>query len=222
MTCVLLDDELPGLQYLKLICQQIPGLDVLRAYDDPRKFIRDAPELAFDFAVLDINMPGIDGLAVAEAIRGRPVIFVTAHKEYAADAFDLDAVDYIRKPLDKERFEQAIRKLDHAFPLSLNAAEGKVLIYPEQVIMITSAYGDSRDKHVLLDTGREVLLKNITFPQLLTILPHDKFRQINKRMVINVRAVSSYNASEVVVKLPEGKTRLLLSEAYRAGFRYKK
>lgn len=220
MTCVLLDDELPGLQYLRLICQQIPGLEVVRAYNDPQKFLKDAPGLAFDFAVLDIHMPGTDGLAVAEAIRGRPVIFVTGHKEYAADAFDLDAVDYIRKPLDKERFEQAIRKLG-ARPLRLNSAHGKVLLDPSQVLLITTADGDPRDKQVTL-RGGQLLLKNISLGQLLAILPADQFRQVNKRTVVAIKAVSFYNAGEVVLDLPGGKKRLELTEAYRPGFHYKK
>lgn len=229
MTCVLLDDELPGLQYLKLVCLQIPGLEVVRAYNDPQKLLRDAPTLDFDFAVLDIHMPGIDGLAVAEAIRGRPVIFVTGHQEYAADAFDLDAVDFIRKPLDKERFEQAIRKLSTRLPAApaapafarLNSAQGKILLYFDQVLLISAADGDPRDKQVTLRNG-QILLKNISFTQLLALLPADQFRQVNKQTLVALKAVSYYNATEVTVDLPGGKRSIPLSETYRPGFHYKK
>lgn len=236
MTCVLLDDELPGLQYLKLICQQIQGLDIVRAYNDPRKFLDEAPDLSFDFCVLDIHMPEIDGLAVAAAIRDKPVIFVTGHKEYAADAFDLDAVDYIRKPIDKERLEQAIRKMEARLGVPpsaeapappadfarLNSSRGKILLYFDQVLLVTTTDSDARDKRVLLVGGREVLLKNISFSQLLTLLPRERFQRINKRALVALKAVAYFNADEVTMDLPGGPLRLPLSEAYRQAFYYKK
>ena len=252
MKGVLLDDELPGLQYLKLLCQQIPGLEIVRAYNDPRKFLDEYPTLSFDFCILDIQMPGIDGLGVAAAIKGKPVIFITGYKEYAADAFDLDAVDYVRKPIDRQRFEQAIKKMEarlatmpapvaaqgahtaHAAQAGqaaqpapgdfarLNSSQGKILLYFEQVLLVTSAESDPRDKRVFLDGGKEVLLKNISFTQLLAMLPQDQFARINKKTIVRLKAVAFFNAEELTMDLSGGPLRLPLSEAYRQAFHYKK
>ena len=91
--CLLLDDELPGLTYLKMICEQVPGVEVVRAFNDPLKFIAESEQLDFDLCILDIEMPQMSGLEVARLLAGKPVIFTTAYKEYAAEAFDLNAID---------------------------------------------------------------------------------------------------------------------------------
>ena len=267
MKCILLDDELPGLQYLRLICEQTPGLEVARAYQDPRKFLSEARDLDYDFAILDIHMPGLSGLEVVERLREKPVIFITGHKEYAAEAFDLDAVDYVRKPYTRERFAQAIRKMEERLaadtvrapgaeaggprppagrlapeaqaaetPQSagrfapkpagppprafgrLNSSLGKILLYFDEVLLITSPDGDPRDKRAFLEGGKEVLLKNISFDHLLTLLPGDQFARINKRAIVALKAVEHFSHDEVTTSLG----RLPLSETYRAGFHYKK
>ena len=93
LKCLLLDDELPGLSYLKLLCEQIPQLEVVRAFNDPEIFMKEFPGLEFDLCILDIEMPGTNGIQLAALLKNKPVIFTTAYKDYASDAFDLDAID---------------------------------------------------------------------------------------------------------------------------------
>ena len=101
LRCLLLDDELPGLTYLKMLCEQLPELEVVKAFNSPDIFLKEVPNLDFDLCILDIEMPAMNGLHVANLLQGKPVIFVTAYKEFAAEAFDLDAIDYVRKPVKK-------------------------------------------------------------------------------------------------------------------------
>src|SRR6187431_776666 len=107
--CVLLDDEIPGLTYLKMLCQQIPELEVVKAYNDPQKLVHESANVDFDLCILDIEMPKLNGVQVASILKNKSVIFATAHREYAADAFDLDAVDFVQKPVTKERLLVAIK-----------------------------------------------------------------------------------------------------------------
>jgi two-component system response regulator AlgR len=76
----------------------------------------------FDLALLDVRMPGADGLALTQALRKLPepppVIFVTAHAEHAVEAFDLEAVDYLTKPVRQERLQQALHKVERLAQLS--------------------------------------------------------------------------------------------------------
>ena len=110
LKCLLLDDELPGLSYLKLLCEQIPELELVRAFNDPEVFLKEFPELDFDLCILDIEMPGISGIQLAAILKDKPVIFTTAYKDYATDAFDLNAIDYVVKPVKFERLKQAVNK----------------------------------------------------------------------------------------------------------------
>ena len=138
LKCLLLDDELPGLSYLKLLCEQIHELEVVRAFNNPEIFLKEFPGLDFDLCILDIEMPGINGIELAALLNNKPVIFTTAYKEFAINAFDLDAIDYIIKPVKPERLQLAVNKaIQRINPeirekkhLRLNTDKGIVLIDP--------------------------------------------------------------------------------------------
>ena len=226
--CLLLDDELPGLAYLKMLCEQIPELEIVKAFNDPLKLVAEAPALDFDLCLLDIEMPGMNGMAVAHALRGKRVIFVTAYKEYAAEAFDLEAIDYIRKPVQKERLERAIKRAldklskpeeEKAF-VQLNTNKGKALIFFDQLLRVTTSEGDKRDKLAWLEGGQQLILKNIGFDQLLSLLPARDFCRVNKGEILAIRAVHAYVHDEITTVLLDehGKTiKTLLGDGYKDG-----
>ena len=77
-----------------MLCEQIPQLEVVKAFNRPDLFIEESSKLDFDLCILDIEMPQTNGIQIAELLKHKLIIFTTAHKEYAAEAFDLNAVDY--------------------------------------------------------------------------------------------------------------------------------
>lgn len=228
---MLLDDELTGLAYLKMLCEQLPELEVVKAFNNPEIFLKEASETEFDICILDIEMPGINGLQVANLLNGKPVIFVTAYKEYAAEAFDLDAVDYVRKPLQKERLQKAVQKavekLSGKEPAPrknyarLNTDKGKAMLFFDQVSYIRTSETDSRDKIVRLFNGEEFTLKNISFEKLKSILPDNRFCRINKKELLSLNAVQYFSFDEITtnIQTEQGKIlKLSLSEVYRNDF----
>lgn len=231
LKCLLLDDELTGLAYLKMLCEQLPELEVVKAFNNPEIFLKEASETEFDICILDIEMPGINGLQVANLLNGKPVIFVTAYKEYAAEAFDLDAVDYVRKPLQKERLQKAVlkavEKLSGKEPaprknyVRLNTDKGKAMLFFDQVSYIRTSETDSRDKIVRLFNGEEFTLKNISFEKLKSILPDNRFCRINKKELLSLNAVQYFSFDEITtnIQTEQGKIlKLPLSEVYRNDF----
>ena len=90
----------------------------------------------FDLALLDIHMPGADGLTLAQTLRALPdppaVVFVTAHAEHAVQAFELEAIDYLTKPVRLERLQTALQKVER----SINASRGAKADEPEEVLII--------------------------------------------------------------------------------------
>jgi two-component system response regulator AlgR len=98
-----------------------------------------ARQQPFDLALLDIHMPGIDGLQLAQALRDLPhpppVVFVTAHAEHAVQAFDIDAADYLTKPVRLQRLEAALQKIERLKtmqPAHDGEPEGDWLLIPER------------------------------------------------------------------------------------------
>lgn len=229
LKCLLLDDELPGLAYLKILCEQIPALDVVKAFNSPESFLSELPNLDFDLCIMDIEMPGMNGLQVANLLHGKPVIFTTGYKEYAAEAFDLDAVDYVRKPVKKERLEQAVQKAVKRLASStrvksfiqLNTDKGKAIIFFDQLLYIKSSDLDSRDKTAWLTDGVNLTLKNISFEKLLELLPPDEFCRINKKEVIAIKVAKVFSFDEITTTLSDNNGEplvLSLSEVYRNDF----
>ncbi|MDD5184230.1 MAG: response regulator [Paludibacter sp.] len=229
LKCLLLDDELPGLTYLKMLCEQIPELEVVKAFNQPDVFLAESNRLNFDLCILDIEMPHINGIQLAELLKGKLIIFTTAHKEYAAEAFDLDVVDFVRKPIELERLQKAVHKAikqltDTLYSKKfthLNTDKGKSLIVFDQLCYIKSSGIDSRDKDVLLKDGSKICLKNISFEKLQNILPSNRFCRINKQEIIAIDIVRHFSFNQIASTIPDEQNKPLmfyLSEVYRNTF----
>lgn len=225
----MLDDELPGLAYLKMLCEQIPELEVVKAFNNPVKFLSELPGLEFDLCIMDIEMPEMNGLQVANLLNGKPVIFTTAYKEYAVEAFDLNALDYVRKPIQRERLNQAVQKVKKQLStekserqfVQLNTNKGKALIFFDQLAYIQSSDVDSRDKRAFLQDGTMLTLKNISFEKLQNLLPGNSFARINKKEIISLRIIQVFSFDEITTNLQTesgSSHKFSLSEVFRTDF----
>lgn len=230
LKCILVDDEILGLKYLKMLCEQIDEIEVVKAYVDPELFVNDLDKIEFDFCILDIEMPKINGLQIANLLKPKPFIFSTAYKEYATDAFDLEAIDYIQKPIKKERLTQAINKIKKHLDFNsesknnfvqLNSDKGKILLQFNQIVYIKTSPLESRDKIVIYKDLSELTLKNITLDSLLDILPKKDFVRVNKREIINIHRIKYYNTDQITLNILSKENKeinLVLSEVYKSTF----
>ncbi len=227
--CILLDDELPGLTYLKMLCEQLPELEIVKSYNNPTLLLTELNQHDFDVCLMDIEMPDINGLQLALLLKGKHIIFITAYKDYAADAFDLNAIDYIRKPYNKERLQQSIDKLKQANKtlkettqtIQLNTDKGKVKLNLDQLIFVRASEIDSRDKRMHLTSDRILNAKNISFDKLLEQLPAVKFCRINKKEVISLDHVAHFSFDEISIYMDKEHSKIVslqLSEAFRKEF----
>ena len=111
---LIVDDEPLAVERMQVICAGLDHLQVVGTASDGAAALRLADALQPDLMLLDMTMPEVDGLSVARKLAGREqrpaVIFVTAHDQFAVEAFDLDAVDYVLKPVAKDRLARAIER----------------------------------------------------------------------------------------------------------------
>ena len=207
--CVILDDELLAISYLKLLCEEIDNVEVVKAFNDPKIFLSEINSIDCNLCILDIEMPGMNGLQVAELISdSKKIIFTTAYKEYAAEAFDLNVVDYVRKPIKKERLIQAFEKAANLFSqlpqkesIEWNSNIGKSTIFTEQIAYIKTSEIDSRDKDIILKDGTKIVLKNLNFKLLLDMLPSKDFAQVNKKEIIALSSIKVLSTSEIITNI---------------------
>lgn len=228
LKCVLLEDEIPGLTYLKMLCEQIPELEVVKSFTDPEKFLGEAALLDFELCILDIEMPKVNGMQVAELLRDKFIVFTTAYKHYAAEAFDLNAVDFVSKPVTRDRLYHAVRKaLDRRKLkeqprqiLQLNTDKGRSLIDVSEIAYITTAPIDSRDKIAVMMDQTSIVLKNVSYESIMAQLPERSFCRVNKKQVIAMRIVSAFTFEEITTSLTEhgSPVKFALSETYRQHF----
>ena len=115
LSALLIDDERPALDELAYLLARDPRIGEVRTCDSATEALRILHETEFDVVFLDIMMPGLTGLDLAQVLarfkNPPPIVFVTAHDEHAVEAFELRAVDYVLKPVREERLAEAVRRV---------------------------------------------------------------------------------------------------------------
>jgi two-component system, LytTR family, response regulator len=201
----IVDDEPLARAILRELLAEHHDIQVLAECANGFEAVKTVAELAPDLLLLDVQMPKLDGFDVLELIGGRiPVIFVTAHDEYALKAFEVHAVDYLLKPFSADRLGEALARararLDperqvpvHDLLSSARRDRGplqRILIRDRgdvHVIPVSRIdYFEAQDDYVAVMTAGKTLLKEQTLAELETLLDPTAFTRIHRRYILNL------------------------------------
>lgn len=220
LKCIAIDDEPPALILLKEYISRIPSLQLVQTFEDSvagSAFLRESP---VDLLFIDINMPDISGLDLVRSLEVRPlIIFTTAHKKFAIDGFELDAIDYLLKPVSFERFSKAVNKaLEFADYKSKTAsAESEALfVYSEyRMVKIPIAdieYIESLEDYIRIHlTNAKPVMTLMTMKKVLEKLPASKFSRIHRSYIVATAKVKSIlNRKATLIS----STELPISDSY--------
>ena len=115
MKCAIVDDEIQAVDELSYLISKYPSFDVVETFNDGLSFIGSINQNHYDVVFLDINMPQVSGILVADYILKNNIptriVFVTAYEAYAIQAFEYNAVDYLLKPVSEDRFDRTVQRL---------------------------------------------------------------------------------------------------------------
>ena len=198
--CIAIDDEPLALLLLKQYIMQFPQLELIQTFDDAisgGEFLRNTK---IDLLFADINMPDITGLDLVRALDERPmIIFTTAHKKFAHEGFELDAIDYLLKPVTFERFSKAVRKaIDyHNYKeRTVNEATDNLFVYSEyrmiKIDVKEIEYIESLEDYIRIHVvNSKPVLTLMPLKKVLEKLPQDKFRRIHRSYVVAIDKVTS-------------------------------
>ena len=250
--CVIAEDEeLLRNELAKLLAQAWPQLQVVAECEDGGSALEAIAEHQPEVAFLDIRMPGLTGLEVAEAVaEASPktqIVFVTAYDQYAIDAFDKGAVDYLLKPISPERLAATVQRLQTRLAQGAPDAEALAALIrqlgarlpagpAEPLVWITASAGkdtrlimvddvayfqaDHKYTVVMTAEGESLLRKPIR--ELLEVLDPSTFKQIHRSTIVNLKAIASIARDDTgkgTVKLKSRPETLTVSQPFMALFR---
>ena len=226
-TALIADDEPQLLEELRqLLAEAWPELDIVALARNGTEARRLLAELRPDIAFLDIRMPGIDGLDVAQlAPAGTRLVFVTAHAEHALAAFERAAVDYLHKPVTPARLAATVQRLQVAQPPRaglrfLQAWTGNTMKLLD-VDSLAALRSELRHTRALSQGGEQLLLRT-SLGELQQALDPQLFWQIHRGSVVNARAIERIERrddGELWVHLRGLAQALPVSRAHRGRFK---
>ncbi len=201
--CVLVDDDESCLSALRSHIEELNLLTIERAFLDPDKFLVQLDKLDSDIIFLDMDMP-ISGIEVAQKLKNKYVIFVSGHKEQAYQAFDINAVDFVPKPIRQYRLKQSIdkvlliheKKKANVLVVKTQDSKKEEINYTD-IVYFESSEKDKRDKIIHLTKGNKILAKNIKFDDLSSKLSND-FLKVNKNNIVNLNHVTKLIQSDLI------------------------
>ena len=218
LRCVIIDDEPLPVELLSAYAARIQELNVLARFNDSvlaADFIRNN---VVDLLFLDIQMPHLNGIELLKSLPVKPmVIFTTAFPEFAVDGFELNAVDYLLKPFDFERFRKAVEKASefNAYNLQPKGMPKEAFIFVKseykavKINLSDILYIEGMDSYVKIYAGGKPVLSLMSMKAMLEMLPAEDFLRVHRSFIIPISKVNSIRNKVIKVgdkEIPIGGT----------------
>ncbi|MHA4737331.1 LytR/AlgR family response regulator transcription factor [Dyadobacter sp. MSC1_007] len=209
MKCVAIDDEPLALGILERYIAAFPALELLATFDDAVEGVRFLQSNPVDLLFIDIDMPDLSGLDLVSRLDKKPmVIFTTAHKKYAYEGFELEAVDYLLKPITTERFEKAVQKAVERFQYknfpNLDLS-GSIIVKSEyktvKIVLNDIAYIEAMEDYIKIHllSSRHPVLTLMSLKGILEDLPEKGFSRIHRSYIIADAQVKSIQNKKIML-----------------------
>lgn len=220
LKCVSIDDEPLALKLIREYVSRFPALQMLRTFDDAITGAEFLKRTTIDLLFIDINMPDITGIDLVRSLEHKPmIIFTTAYKNFAFEGFELEAIDYLLKPIDFKRFTKAVEKAIDYYQYKNTPTEEQhdesLYVYSEYRMVKISLkdidYIESMEDYVKIHVhDAKTVLSLMPLKTVLEKLPADKFQRIHRSYIIPINKVISIKNRKV--QLPG--IELPVSESY--------
>ena len=215
MTCIIIDDEPLAVGLLESYVSKIEDLNLLGSFNNPLDALQLLRETSVDILFLDIQMPEITGIEFKKIINPEvKVIFTTAYSDYALESYELNAVDYLLKPITFQRFLQAIEKIkEKASPLIIESNADYIFVKTEyrlQKIQYSDIlYLKGLSDYVAIQTksGKVLTLQNMK--DFEKNLWKNKFVRVHKSYIVNLEHIEFIERNRIVIEseyIPIGAT----------------
>ena len=217
--CIIVDDEPPATRILENYIGKVNFLEKAVVFNDSLKALEFLNTQTVDVIFLDIQMPQLTGLQISRIIsKDIKVVFTTAYSDFALEGFELNAIDYLLKPISFERFYQAVSKLNSEPKMEVSSnsnpsdfifvkTDGKNKF--QKLFLEEILYVESLQNYVCIHTLKQQIITHSSLKNVIESLPEKYFIQIHKSYVIAVKQIESTDSFSVFInakELPIGAT----------------
>jgi len=206
--CVVIDDEQPARELILLHLSSLRDFEVLATFDNALDAFNFLQKNVVDLIFLDIQMPRVSGLELIRSLKLCPkVILTTAFREYAVEAFELEVMDYLVKPITHERFMKAISRFNYSQTerpdtansfdtayIFLKAGKGLTKIYLKDILYIEGL----RD-FIKVHTAERVFVASERLSYMEDKLPEKQFARVHKSFIVALGKINSLQAEQLMI-----------------------
>lgn len=223
--CVIVEDEFPAREELKYFINNFDGVELEKEFDNPVDALKYLQGNKTDVVFLDINMSELDGMSLGKIIskinEDIKIVFITAYREYAADAFEIKAFDYILKPYSDERIKEVLENItkekENENSKDINRINKITGVLDNKIFVISLDdiyYIEVSEKDSLIYTKDVVYTSKVKISKLEEILPKEKFYRTHRSYIVNldkIVEVEPWFNSTYVLKIADLKFKVPVS-----------
>lgn len=223
MNCLAIDDEPLALNVIKDFCSKLEFLNLVDTCTNAIDALHILENQDIDLMFLDIQMPNINGLEFAKTMTNPPmIIFTTAFSEHALEAYDLNAIDYLVKPIPFDRFLKSVNKVQSLYKLQNTNQKPSI----KEFMMVKADYAtlkvsfkdilyvEGLKDYVKIFIQDQMILTKTTMKNIEGKLPHQHFIRIHKSYIVNLLNIEKIESNHIIY----GHERLPIGNSYRNVF----
>ena len=227
MNCIIIDDEPLAREAIEILVKDTSQLNLLGMFNNALAASKFMEENPVDLIFLDIQMPGITGIEFARNISKRSlVIFTTAYSEYAVDSYEVDAIDYLIKPIDPERFHKAVNKAIAYHSLLLKEEKENIEAGNTEHFFVKSErryfkinykdilFIEGLKDYVIIQLDEQRVITRMNLKNIFELLPKHDFLRVNKSYIVNTKHIDSFDNNDIFIKTHE----IAIGNTYRDAF----
>ena len=224
LRCIAVDDEPFSLKQMVSYIEQTPVLELVESCESAIEALEVIKKESVDLLFLDINMPEMSGMELAQSLDAQTmVVFTTAYEEFAVDSYKVEAIDYLLKPISREDFMRAVKKaVDRKNPVSsvdeksdefFVKSDGKII----RISLDEITYIESMSEYVRIhfDEGKSIMTL-MSMKNLETSLPSEDFMRVHRSYIVNLNKVQTIERNRIVFNK---ETYIPVSDQYKDAFK---
>ncbi len=205
LNCVAIDDEPLGLVIIEEFCRKFQFLNLVKTFTDPVEASKHIRKFPVDLLFLDIQMPDINGIEFYKQFgENKLVIFTTAHSQYAVEGFNLNALDYLLKPIELKRFEQAVNKANDFFNYSHSTNQEQQYLFVRaeyslvKILFSDIEYIETLDDYIKIHlSGRKPVITKMNLKNVMAKRNPNEFVRVHRSYIVPLSKITAVRGKHI-------------------------